>query len=122
MNVETIRDAWVIVKATGEIDLSNVSELRDAVDSALESSPEGFIIDLTDLTYIDSAGVAVVISAYRHASKLGGRLAVVKPSAPNVQRILDLIGLDMLPNIIVTRDTNTAKMALSAADAQASRE
>ena len=103
MSVETIEGKWPAVKAGGEIDLSNIDELRSAIDAAIAQSPQGFVIDLSDIAYIDSAGVAVVISAYRRVSKAGGMLAVVKPSSEGVRRVLDLIGLHMLPDIVVDR-------------------
>jgi len=114
MSVETIEGAWPVVKADGEIDLSNTDELRSALDSAIGRSPKGFVIDLQDIVYIDSAGVAVMISAYRRISKAGGVLAVVRPASPAVRRVLDLIGLHMLPGIIVADDAQAAQEELSA--------
>jgi anti-sigma B factor antagonist len=114
MSVETIEGARPIVKAAGEIDLSNIDEVRGAIDSAIERSPKGFVIDLSDVVYIDSAGVAVVISAYRRTIKIGGMLAVVRPISVGVRRVLELIGLRMLPGIAVTDDVPAAQEALSA--------
>lgn len=113
MSVETIDGAWPIVKAAGEIDLSNIDEVRSAIDSAIERSPQGFVIDLSDVVYVDSAGVAVVISAYRRTVKVGGMLAVVRPVSSGVRRVLDLIGLRMLPGILVTDDLASAEEAMS---------
>jgi len=114
MSVETIEGTWPTVKADGEIDLSNIDELRSAIDAAIGRSPKAFIIDLRDIAYIDSAGVAVVISAYRRVSKAGGVLAVIKPVSEGVRRVLDLIGLRILPGIVVTDDLAAAEEALSA--------
>lgn len=113
MSVDTIQGQWPTLKVTGEIDLANVDDLRTAIDHAIGESPTGFIIDLKDIVYIDSAGVAVIISAYRRMSKAGGILAVVKPVSDGVRRVLDLIGLRMLPSIIVTDDVAGAEEALS---------
>jgi anti-anti-sigma factor len=114
MNVETTDGDWPAVKAEGEIDLSNIDELRVAFDAAIGRSPKGFVIDLKDIEYIDSAGVAVVISAYRRISKAGGVLGVVRPASPAVRRVLDLIGLQTLPSVVVTDDAETALQELSA--------
>ena len=113
MSVETIEGTWPTVKAGGEIDLSNIDELRSAIDAAIGRSPKAFVIDLSDIAYIDSAGVAVVISAYRRVSKAGGMLAVIKPVSEGVRRVLDLIGLRMLPGIIVTDNPAAAQEGLS---------
>lgn len=119
MSVESKEGAWPLVQASGEIDLSNIDELRTAIDDAIERSPTAFIIDLQNITYIDSAGVAVVISAYRRVNKAGGVLGVVKPSAEGVRRVLDLIGLHLLPDIVIVDDKATAEKGLSAHAAKA---
>lgn len=113
MSVETIEGAWPQVKAGGEIDLSNIDELRSAIDAAIKHSPKAFVIDLSDIVYIDSAGVAVVISAYRRVNKVGGVLGIVRPVSEGVRRVLDLIGLHMLPDIVVADDAATVQQELS---------
>ncbi len=120
MSVETIEGKWPIVKAGGEIDLSNIDEFRSAIDAAIAQSPHGCIIDLRDIAYIDSAGVAVVISAYRRISKTGGTMAVVKPTSDGVRRVLDLIGLHLLPDIVVAENLDAANEGLSERTAKSS--
>ncbi len=112
MSVETmeiIEGVWPVVKADGEIDLSNIDEFRSVLDATIARSPKAFIIDLTDISYIDSAGVAVVISAYRKMNKAGGVLAIVKPISPAVRRVLDLLGLQSLSRIVVKDDLESAR-------------
>ncbi len=112
MSVDTIQGQWPTLKVGGEIDLSNIDDLREAIDNAISRSPTGFIVDLSDISYIDSAGVAVIIGAYRRISKAGGILSIVMPRHHGVRRVLDLIGLRMLPNIALTEDLNAAEDAL----------
>lgn len=113
MSVETIEGKWPVVKAGGEIDLSNIDEFRSAIDATIAQSPRGCIVDLRDIVYIDSAGVAVVISAYRRMSKAGGAMAVVKPHSDGVRRVLDLIGLHLLPDIVIAENLDSANEGLS---------
>lgn len=120
MSIETIEGAWPLIKTSGEIDLSNIDVLRSAIDAAIQKSPKAIIIDLQDITYIDSAGVAVIIAAYRRMNKAGGILAVVKPSSAGVRRVLDLIGLHLLPDIVIADDTVSVEKGLSARTAQIS--
>ncbi len=120
MSVETIEGAWPVVKAAGEIDLSNIDELRSAFDAAISRSPKAFIVDFTDISYIDSAGVAVVISAYRRISKVGGVLGIVRPTSPAVRRVLELIGLQSLPSVVVTDNVEAALESLSEHDVEPS--
>lgn len=113
MSVDTIQGQWPSVKIVGEIDLANVDDLRAGIENVFNRSPAGFVIDLKDTVYIDSAGVAVIISAYRRISKTGGMLAIVKPESDGVRRVLDLIGLHMLPHIVMADDVAAAQKALS---------
>jgi anti-sigma B factor antagonist len=84
-----------LVTAAGEIDLTNAEGLRDALLSALNAGALGLVVDLTETTFIDSAGVTALVRASRRAAagEATMRLAV---TAPAVLRVLDLVGLDRL--------------------------
>lgn len=104
---------YTIVAVCGEVDLSNVSFLLEGIDEALTASPEGFAIDLSEVTYIDSAGIAAIMSAYRRVYP-NGRLAVVAADR-NVRSVLRLIHLEQLPGIFLLDTLADAEKALSAA-------
>ena len=112
MNVQITEGAWKTVEAAGEIDLSNVEEFKEALLNTLQESPRGIIINLTDLIYIDSAGVAAIISAYRKAINGGGQIAIIRPALASVRRTLDLIGLNMLPDIFICENSDAAESIL----------
>lgn len=77
-----------VVKVTGELDLSNAEELTAAM--AREALEAGLIVDLAELSFMDSSGLRVLMLA---ASDRGARLALVaEPDSP-VRRVLDLAGL-----------------------------
>jgi anti-sigma B factor antagonist len=84
-----------LVTAAGEIDLTNAEGLRDALLSALNAGALGLVVDLTETTFLDSAGVTALVRASRRATagEATMRLAV---TAPAVLRVLDLVGLDRL--------------------------
>lgn len=48
-----------MVRVSGEIDMSNVAQLKVALDKAARRSPEGFLVDLTEVVYLDSAALGV---------------------------------------------------------------
>jgi anti-sigma B factor antagonist len=84
-----------VVTAAGEIDLTNAQSLRDALLSALNAGALGLVVDLTTATFLDSAGVAALVRAWRRAGATEAtvRLAV---TASAVLRVLDLVGIDRL--------------------------
>jgi anti-sigma B factor antagonist len=99
MSEERFSATWsgqtAVVAAAGEIDLTNAEGLRDALLSALDAGALGLVVDLTETTFLDSAGVTALARASRRAaaSEATVRLAV---TAPAVLRVLNLVGLDRL--------------------------
>lgn len=78
---------------TGEIDVSNASELRSAGTMVLESDQK-LSIDLAQVSYIDSTGIGVLVGLARAAQ---GKVRVLHPQR-NVARVFDMLG--------VTRELN----------------
>ena len=67
-----------LVVADGEIDLSNVAEFKEAVSLAVEQTRSGHvIIDLTDVSYMDSSGFGTLLSATKKIRPAGGKVFLV---------------------------------------------
>lgn len=112
MVFETIDNNCRIVRVTGSIDLSNVEEFDAALDRAVTESPTGFVIDLTEATYLDSAGIKAILAAYQRVSGAGGKLSTVIRSK-NIKDLFNLIQLNALPGLIISEDMESAKQALA---------
>ncbi len=108
MSTEVVRDTQTVVRVGGEIDLSNVSELRAALDEAVALAPKGFIIDLTDTMYIDSAGVHAILRAYVKMRDSQGSLALVVGN-PRIKSMLQVVHLEQLPQMTVCDDLRCAQ-------------
>ena len=80
------------VACAGEVDVSNASELRDALNQALEGAPQTLEVDLSAVSYIDSTGIGVLVGAAHRADEAGADLAVLNPQR-NVARVLDMLGV-----------------------------
>jgi anti-sigma B factor antagonist len=94
------RDGTVIVSLAGELDLYNAEEVRRALLDSLADGAELLVVDLSEVTFIDSTALGVLIEARsRMAVRSGFRLA-----APGleVRRALEVSGLD---RHFVVRDT-----------------
>ncbi len=66
MEVQLVSGDPTVVHVSGEIDFSNVGRLRNVVDEALRRSQRGFVLDLSQTSYVDSAGVAAIVAASWH--------------------------------------------------------
>jgi anti-anti-sigma factor len=112
MNTEVIRDTNTIVRATGEIDLSNVSEFSNALDEAAETAPEGFIIDLTEATYMDSAGVQAIFSVYVKMRESDGCLVIIVGNE-RIMTVLEVVHLERIPGVCMCKSMDEARKASS---------
>jgi anti-anti-sigma factor len=83
------------VRVVGEIDLSTSTGLNRKLDSVLESAPTRLRLDLTEVDFMDTSGVAVLLKARRRALELGCRLTV-SSSSPTITRLLEITGLTAL--------------------------
>ncbi|MEU8821297.1 STAS domain-containing protein [Actinoplanes sp. NPDC048796] len=86
-------DGSLVLSAAGEIDMSNAAEFSTALDGALaEAGAAPVVVDLTQVGYIDSAGLAVV---FPHLDRV--RLVASALLAP----VLTVVGLDDVTTVRV---------------------
>lgn len=84
-----------VVAVTGELDAHVAPQLAAVVDP-LAARPEGvLVIDLSEVGFVDSTGLGVLVSTLKHVREAGGRLDVVV-SSPRVLKVLALTGLDVV--------------------------
>jgi anti-sigma B factor antagonist len=88
VSVENVEDGRVI-KARGEVDLSSVDVLRRPLAAAREDGV-ATLVDLTEIGFMDSSGLHLVLDAALDADKDGWSLSF-RPS-PKVMRLLELTG------------------------------
>jgi anti-anti-sigma factor len=69
--------------------------LRDALAAAVAEKAYMILVDLSALTFIDSAATQMIIGAYRVLFPEGGRLVLIHPT-PTVSRTLELVGVHRL--------------------------
>jgi anti-anti-sigma factor len=83
----------VVVAAAGEIDLSTVDDLAVAVRAALAGHAGMVVIDLTEVQFLASTGLSVLVEAERAAGESGQLLRVVTGGRRAVARSLETSGL-----------------------------
>ena len=80
-----------VVALAGELDLANADTAGSALESSLEDSASRLIVDMRELEFIDSTGIALLVSTLR--GEEGKRISFIPSSAPAVTRVLELTGL-----------------------------
>ena len=97
------------VAVRGEVDLSVVEEFEVALDTAIRDSVGAFVIDLSDLDFIDSSGVHLLLRARSLLGREDRALAVVCPHGP-VRRVLELSGCSELFALYCSREAAAAAL------------
>ncbi|KUN79926.1 anti-anti-sigma factor [Streptomyces bungoensis] len=78
--------------AAGEIDHQTGDTLAQALDVSGAPRPR-VVVDLGQVTFMDSSGINVLITAHRTLTEAGGWLRLARPGQ-SVQRVLRLVGID----------------------------
>jgi len=94
-------DSMVRLALAGEFDLSNATQVEDAIKDVERESPELIVLDLRELTFMDSTGLRVMVSADARARDKSRRLVVVQ-GPESVHRVFRITGLDDHLDIVET--------------------
>jgi anti-anti-sigma factor len=86
----------VRIVPVGELDIATVPQFDQSFDAAVEQAPESIVVDLAQVTFIDSTGLrALLAMSERYQGDLG-----LSVGSPAVERIIDVTGTrDQLPLI-----------------------
>ncbi len=101
-SVETgsLGDATV-VRLNGDLDLSTAKRAEQAIEDAEQASPPTLVIDLRGLSFMDSTGLRVVVSADKRAVRYNRRLVIIQGPAA-VRRVFEITRLDERLQIVDT--------------------
>lgn len=83
-------------RIAGEIDLANSGDIFAAISRALTSDHEGLVIDLGETSYIDSAGLALLVEINGRLQTRRTRLVVVAAATSAARRLLAISGVDQV--------------------------
>lgn len=81
-----------VVTVRGELDLAAADRLWQTIEPLLRPGAL-VVLDGTDMTFLDSSGLRVLLQAHKRAASDGAVFRVVAPQAP-VRRVLELAGAD----------------------------
>ena len=83
----------------GELDHHSVKEIREVIDSKLiDYRPDPVTLDLSEVTFTDSAGLGLVLGRYTRISSYGGKLSLINVP-DDFMKILRLSGADRFLSI-----------------------
>ncbi|GAB1821503.1 STAS domain-containing protein [Herbidospora sp. RD11066] len=89
-------EAYAVITVAGDVDATTTGQLHDAVVRAQEISAH-LVFDLAEMSFMDSAGIRVLLDALHHTQTNGGSIALSGPR-PSPRKVMELVGLaDHIP-------------------------
>lgn len=85
--------AEAVVRVAGEVDMATSSDLRSSLERLLDDGVNDIVVDLGDVSFMDSTGLGTLARAHFRASQTGGQIWLRSPQ-PNVVTALEFTGLD----------------------------
>lgn len=102
-------DGYTVCRPIGELDAFTVSQFRQVL--AEQASRPRLLIDMSEVPFVDSAGLGALIGGIRRSRELGGEVAVYC-TRPTLVRLLRTTGFDRI--VTVAESIDEAVAALSA--------
>lgn len=116
LDTEPLRDDVVILRLTGEIDISSVHLLRNRFTSIIGEGRSAVILDATGVTFMDSTGLHALVEGKRTLHENGMRIFLV-PSR-QVRRVLELV----FPDPMFAARLDSVEEAMAALDGNRAAE
>ena len=91
-----------VVEPHGEIDLATAAELKQRLEAVIASGAATIIVDLSDVAFIDSTGIGVLLSVQRRITAGEREMVTICPD-PLVRRIFEVAGLLDVLRVVGTR-------------------
>jgi len=95
------QDGVPVIRAHGEIDVHTLPEFERAVRAGIGRGGS-LVVDLTDISYLDSAGLSALVAAHRKLSARDAALYIVAAPGRPVARVLQITRLDTLFHVCGT--------------------
>src|SRR5688572_12903334 len=84
-------EVWV--RVSGEVDLATAPVLTDLVQTSVDASTRRVVLDLCDVGFLDSSGLAMIVDIRNGLHERGGALALRSPS-DSVRKLLAITRID----------------------------
>jgi anti-anti-sigma factor len=99
-----------VVEISGELDASNAEEARQAALDLFANSAHGIIFDLRQLSYIDSAGIALLFEIAERLGRRGQSLALVVTPSAVIRRALEVTEIGEMATVVPTIEAARARV------------
>jgi anti-sigma B factor antagonist len=99
---ESLDERTHLIAVRGEVHVSTAPEFSERLNEAIAGGKTGVVIDMTDVDFIDSTGLSVLLNALRRVTRQHGTLALAVNN-PTVLRLFEITRLDSTFDILPDR-------------------
>lgn len=110
LNMTVLSEKIWMITPSGRLDAIQSSGLEKSLLAQIEAGHKWLILDLSEVDYISSAGLKVLVSVWQRVRDQKGDLALAALK-PRVREVLEMIGLDLVISIVDTPDQARAYFA-----------
>jgi stage II sporulation protein AA (anti-sigma F factor antagonist) len=94
------KDDILIIRLVGELDHHTAEQLRSKVEEKMDQHGiKHILLNLKDLTFMDSSGLGVILGRYKRVTQLGGQMIICAIS-PSIYRLFELSGMFKILKIV----------------------
>jgi anti-anti-sigma factor len=97
------RDQAVVVVLAGDIDLQRTPEVHEALKNICQDKPMRVVINLQEVSYMDSSGVGTLVAVFREMSLYNGKM-ILCGITPRVRALFEITRLDKFFQIHETEE------------------
>jgi anti-sigma B factor antagonist len=109
MNTRSIDDRASLIDLEGEIDVYTAPNLKQQIITLLDSGVRHILINLTNVEYLDSTALGVLIGGLKRLRERDGSLDLICPN-PRIKRVFEITGLDKIFDMYTTEEEALDKM------------
>lgn len=103
-----------VIALQNRVDAFTVPALKERCEELLNKQITRFVVDLRAATFLDSAGLALLVSLLKRAREAGGEVALVQPTGSGPRRILQLTKFDRVFDIEETPERALERLRATA--------
>ena len=108
--LEERKDGFLVLGLAGRLDAPNAKVFEDKVLAVIDGGESRFVIDLSRLDYVSSAGLRVFLLASKRLNPSGGKIALCSLQEP-VKQVFDIVGFYSILSISESTDAALQSLA-----------
>ncbi|MEU5322635.1 STAS domain-containing protein [Streptomyces sp. NPDC021056] len=94
VEVGLLREDVALITVQGYLDVDTATEFQHHLANQLHHGRRHFLLDLSQVPFMDSSGMNIILRVYQEARELPGSVHIISPTHA-VRRILDLTGVSI---------------------------